>query len=147
MSGNPHHFALPTPPSDHENDSSKNLIFMKIFLWSYPSSFSILYVIIRRYKRERVNAGKYAIACDVIFFFWRMWTIEEIMHERLVHYLRRILRKEKEGLRWILIDWFLLLGYSRNQTAPMSPRSYSAYTNAYGSSASYAVPSPGFLNG
>lgn len=21
MSGNPHHFALPTPPSDHENDS------------------------------------------------------------------------------------------------------------------------------
>ncbi|CAF0999937.1 unnamed protein product [Adineta ricciae] len=59
MSGNPHHFALPTPPSDHENDSS----------------------------------------------------------------------------------------YSRNQTAPMSPRSYSAYSNAYGSAApSYGVPSPGFLN-
>ena len=43
---------------------------------------------------------------------------------------------------------FFLLGYSRNQTAPMSPRSYSAYSNAYGPSASsYAVSSPGFLNG
>ncbi|CAF1516613.1 unnamed protein product, partial [Adineta steineri] len=41
-----------------------------------------------------------------------------------------------------------LEGYSRNQTAPMSPRSYSAYSNAYGPSASsYGVPSPGFLNG
>ena len=40
------------------------------------------------------------------------------------------------------------LGYSRNQAAPMSPRSYSAYTNAYGPSAStYGVGSPGFLNG
>lgn len=30
----------------------------------------------------------------------------------------------------------------------MSPRSYSAYSNAYGTSASsYGVPSPGFLNG
>ncbi|CAF1122130.1 unnamed protein product [Rotaria sordida] len=67
MSGNPHHFALPTPPSDHENDSTY-----------YMSS---------------------------------------------------------------------LEGYSRNQAAPMSPRSYSAYSNAYGSSASsYGVPSPGFLN-
>jgi len=26
MSGNPHHFALPTPPSDHENDSSRIFI-------------------------------------------------------------------------------------------------------------------------
>ncbi|UJR20993.1 hypothetical protein I4U23_024094 [Adineta vaga] len=67
MSGNPHHFALPTPPSDHENDSTY-----------YISS---------------------------------------------------------------------LEGYSRNQTAPMSPRSYNAYSNAYGPSAtSYGVPSPGFLN-
>ena len=40
------------------------------------------------------------------------------------------------------------LGYSRNQPPSMSPRSYSAYTNAYGASAStYAVPSSGFLNG
>lgn len=68
MSGNPHHFALPTPPSDHENESTY-----------YMSS---------------------------------------------------------------------LEGYSRNPAAQMSPRSYSAYSNAYGSSASsYAVPSPGFLNG
>ncbi len=29
MSGNPHNFALPTPPSDHENDSSNNLISLK----------------------------------------------------------------------------------------------------------------------
>jgi len=44
--------------------------------------------------------------------------------------------------------FIFLLGYSRNQSAPMSPRSYSAYSNAYGSSASpYGVPSPGFLNG
>jgi hypothetical protein len=46
------------------------------------------------------------------------------------------------------LNCFSFLGYSRNQTAPMSPRSYSAYSNAYGSSAaSYGVPSPGFLNG
>lgn len=46
------------------------------------------------------------------------------------------------------LSLFSHLGYSRNQTAPMSPRSYSAYSNAYGSSASsYGVPSPGFLNG
>jgi hypothetical protein len=24
MSGNPHHFALPTPPSDHDNENSYN---------------------------------------------------------------------------------------------------------------------------
>jgi hypothetical protein len=30
MSGNPHHFALPTPPSDHENDSSKKSFYFLI---------------------------------------------------------------------------------------------------------------------
>lgn len=49
--------------------------------------------------------------------------------------------------RMVLI-FFVLLGYSRNAAAPMSPRSYSAYSNAYGTStSSYAVASPGFLNG
>ena len=30
MSGNPHHFALPTPPSDHEGETSKFIcLFIK----------------------------------------------------------------------------------------------------------------------
>ncbi len=128
------------------------MIRVKIwFLWKY--FFDLIHLLSAYYMsslegiREREWMPGNMLSLVMWSFFWRMWTIEEIMHERLVHYLRRILQKEKEGLRWILIDWFLLLGYSRNQTAPMSPRSYSAYTNAYGSSASYAVPSPGFLNG
>jgi hypothetical protein len=28
MSGNPHHFALPTPPSDHEGETSKFICFL-----------------------------------------------------------------------------------------------------------------------
>jgi hypothetical protein len=48
----------------------------------------------------------------------------------------------------LIVLLLLLLGYSRNPAAPMSPRSYSAYSNAYGSSAStYGVSSPNFLNG
>lgn len=76
------------------------------------------------------------------------------MHERLVHYLKRIIFQnnqiniELNESIFHSVSFRIVLGYSRNQTAPMSPRSYSAYSNAYGSSASsYGVPSPGFLNG
>jgi hypothetical protein len=61
-----------------------------------------------------------------------------------------ILRESSKAKQYLFsfADLFFLLGYSRNQTAPMSPRSYSAYSNAYGPSAStYGVPSSGFLNG
>ena len=33
MSGNPHHFALPTPPSDHEGETS-NFIYSFCFFFS-----------------------------------------------------------------------------------------------------------------
>lgn len=61
MSGNPHHFALPTPPSDHENDSSKLDFLSKYFHKNLSIFFSLLHVVIRRYKRKR----EYAIACYV----------------------------------------------------------------------------------
>ena len=81
MSGNPHHFALPTPPSDHENDSSTfhrtstsvELVLPPFFsalsfrLLTSLSSFSLLHVIIRRYKIELV--GNFALACPVILWF------------------------------------------------------------------------------
>ena len=116
----------------------------------------------------------YCLSCDSFSFSWTCAkNFSEnnhhilIMHERLVHYLKSNKISSILLFLLILIDWFerilsnlrfligeilqlffFFIGYSRNQTAPMSPRSYSAYSNAYGSSASsYGVPSPGFLNG
>jgi hypothetical protein len=62
--------------------------------------------------------------------------------------IKNLLKKKRRNINVHSYFFFLLSGYSRNQTAPMSPRSYSAYTNAYGQSATaYGVPSPCFLNG
>jgi hypothetical protein len=48
MSGNPHHFALPTPPSDHENDSSMFILFKEYifvrFFYSFLNLFSAYYM-------------------------------------------------------------------------------------------------------
>jgi hypothetical protein len=67
---------------------------------------------------------------------------------RFTHEHKESSTEKKQYINVHLHLLVLLSGYSRNQTAPMSPRSYSAYTNAYGPSAtSYGVPSPVFLNG
>ena len=51
MSGNPHHFALPTPPSDHEGETSKSICLSKtnknlnlylLIILILPSSFNLI---------------------------------------------------------------------------------------------------------
>lgn len=79
MSGNPHHFALPTPPSDHENDSGMFRLssffpekyLLGICILSSSPSCSLLHVIIRRY--QGMNAFQlwkicYCLSCDFFFF-------------------------------------------------------------------------------
>jgi hypothetical protein len=94
---------------------------------------------------EGIKRREYAIACYVMCERFSLkkenyaWAFCPLFKENLL--------KIKNEYLSIFI-YFFRLGYSRNQSAPMSPRSYSAYSNAYGSSAStYGVPSPGFLNG
>ncbi len=41
MSGNPHHFALPTPPSDHEGETSK-FVCLYIIKNSHLPLFTLL---------------------------------------------------------------------------------------------------------
>ena len=47
MSGNPHHFALPTPPSDHEGETSKFICLIiinkKIFTFLFIFFLFIIY--------------------------------------------------------------------------------------------------------
>lgn len=103
------------------------------------------------------TCGENALACHVIFWFlsisiWFFFLWSDRSNDAWASCWSVF--ADRTNLRFFFsLDYcspliLFLLGYSRNPTAPMSPRSYSAYSNAYGSSASsYGVPSPGFLNG
>lgn len=71
MSGNPHHFALPTPPSDHENESSAlfRIVFNVLIVNDHLPLLSAYYMsslegIIREEWREGIML--ICLSCDLI---------------------------------------------------------------------------------